>query len=179
MNSKQRKELLKYARAVIEAKLYNDEPKFILPNDPAYEEKAGAFVTLHKNGDLRGCIGYIKAYKTIRETIHDMAIATAFKDPRFAPLQREELPYINIEISLLSPLKEIKSIEEIVVGKHGLYVENGFYSGLLLPQVATEWGWDKITFLNEVCHKAMMPSNCWKSKGTKIHIFTAEIFSEE
>ncbi len=178
VTEKHKRELLKYAREVIRAKLFKEEIAYSLPNDPLYEKKSGAFVTIHKKGQLRGCIGYIKAYKTIRETIKDMAIAAAFKDPRFPPLSKEEFSDIDIEISLLSELKKIDSIEEIEVGKHGLYVENGFYSGLLLPQVATEWNWDKITFLNQVCNKAMMSSDCWRDPQTDIYIFTAEIFSE-
>ena len=178
LSENQKKELLKYARAVIKAELFREKPSYELPDDDIYQEKCGAFVTLHKNGELRGCIGYIKAYKSIKDTIKDMAIAAAFNDPRFPPLQKEELNSIEIEISLLSELKKIDSINEIEVGKHGLYVERGYFSGLLLPQVATEWNWDKKTFLNQVCAKAMMPYDCWKYNDTEIYIFTAEIFSE-
>jgi AmmeMemoRadiSam system protein A len=139
-------------------------------------EKRGAFVTLKIHGHLRGCIGHIAAIKSLPQTVIDMAQAAAFQDPRFPPLSKEELRDLEIEISALTPFRTIQDIREIEVGKHGLYMERGYHSGLLLPQVATEYGWDTKTFLEQTCQKAGMPKDAWKDKNTKIQIFSAEIF---
>jgi AmmeMemoRadiSam system protein A len=147
-----------------------------LPETPKSLWAPGAaFVTLHKHGNLRGCVGHIKAFKPLIKSIQEMAIAAAFDDSRFSPLQREEIPELSIEISVLSPLKKIESIDEIVVGTHGLYLQKGFQSGLLLPQVPTELGWTKEQFLSGICQKAGLPNTAWKSAN--LFIFTAEIFS--
>jgi AmmeMemoRadiSam system protein A len=105
-----------------------------------------------------------------------MAEAAAFDDPRFPPVTKEELKDLSIEISVLTPFKQITDVSEIEVGKHGIYMERGFYSGLLLPQVATEYGWDRETFLEQTCRKAGLPPDAWKEKNTKIYIFSADIF---
>ncbi len=105
-----------------------------------------------------------------------MAEAAALSDPRFAPLSVEELKDIDIEISALTPLRKIEDVQEIEVGVHGIYIEKGFFSGLLLPQVATEYGWDRTTFLEHTCYKAGLPRNAWKEKDTNIYIFSADIF---
>ncbi len=144
---------------------------------PVLKEKKGAFVTIEKHGHLRGCIGYIYPVKPLYETINEMARRAAIGDPRFPPLKEDELDEIKIEISVLSPLKRIKDIKEITVGKHGLYIIKGAYSGLLLPQVATEYGWDKKTFLEEVSMKAGLPPYAWKD--AELYIFEAEVFGEE
>jgi uncharacterized protein len=138
-------------------------------------EPGAAFVTLHKHGNLRGCIGHIKAFKPLIQSIQEMAIAAAFDDPRFPPLRLEEISDLEIEISVLSPMKKIESIDEIVVGTHGLYIQKGFQSGLLLPQVSTEQGWSKEQFLIGICQKAGLPNTAWKSAN--LFTFTAEIFS--
>ncbi len=143
---------------------------------PNLAQKRGAFVTLHKYGELRGCIGNIIGIEPLHETVKNMAIAAAFEDPRFRPLQKEELKDIDIEISVLSPLKRIKNPDEIVVGKHGIYIRKGFYSGLLLPQVATEYNWDRYTFLDQTCLKAGLNPGCWKEPDTEIYIFSALVF---
>jgi AmmeMemoRadiSam system protein A len=108
-----------------------------------------------------------------------MAMSAAFNDPRFSPLGREELKDLSIEISVLTPLKEIKDINEIEVGVHGIYIVKDFHSGLLLPQVATQYKWNRLTFLRETCHKAGLPSNAWADEDTRIHIFSADIFGED
>jgi len=141
-------------------------------------ELCGAFVTLHKGGELRGCIGYIEGLKPLIETIWDAAEKAALEDYRFMPVKPEELHEIEIEISVLSPLKTIQKISEIEIGKHGLIVELGPNRGLLLPQVATEYGWDKETFLNQTAQKAGLHANAWKDPEVKIFIFSAEIFNE-
>jgi len=127
---------------------------------------------------LRGCIGYIKAYKPLWETVQEMAIAAAFHDPRFPSLKPDEVKQLTFEISVLSPFKRIKDINEIEVGKHGLYMVRGYRSGLLLPQVATEYKWDRETFLQETCYKAGLPLDSWKDKETEIYIFSADYFGD-
>jgi len=144
-----------------------------------FKEKRGAFVTLNINRMLRGCIGYIFAIKPLEDTIIDMAQAAAFRDPRFPPLVKDEFENLEVEISVLTPIREIEDVEEIEVGKHGVIIERGGNSGLLLPQVATEYGWDRETFLEHTCQKAGLPKDSWKKKDTTIRIFSADIFHEE
>ena len=139
-------------------------------------EKRGAFVTLKRKGQLRGCIGYTQAVKPLSQTIMEMAQAAAFQDPRFPPLSRNELNDLDIEISVLTPFRPIQDVKEIQVGRHGLFIEGKGYSGLLLPQVATEYQWDRQTFLEHTCLKAGLPKDAWKDKKTKIYVFSAEIF---
>ena len=122
----------------------------------------GAFVSLHRRGQLRGCIGYIEAVKPLLQTVMEMAPAAAFQDPRFRPVQADELADLEIEISVLTPMRLIKSPDEIEVGKHGLYIVKGQNRGLLLPQVASQYHWDRQTFLEQTCHKAGLPSNAWE-----------------
>ena len=139
----------------------------------------GAFVTLKKQGRLRGCIGLIEGKKPLYETVEEMAQTAAFKDPRFRPVKEDEFKELDIEISALTPLRQIEDVNEIEVGRHGIYIVKGFHSGLLLPQVATEYNWDRNTFLRETCVKAGLPLNAWKDKGTKIFIFSASVFGED
>ena len=179
LKDEEKKELLKLARKTIlnvleEKALPKPQYKF-----PLFKEKRGAFVTLNKNKMLRGCIGYIVAIKPLEDTIIDMAQAAAFRDPRFPPLVKDEVDDLEIEISVLTPIREISNVDEIEVGKHGIIIEKGMNSGLLLPQVATEYGWDRETFLEHTCQKAGLPRDTWKKKGTIIKIFSADIFHEE
>jgi hypothetical protein len=139
-------------------------------------EKRGAFVTLHKGGNLRGCIGYIRAQKPLYQTIREMALAAAFQDSRFRPVTADELKDLSIEISVLTPLKKISRIDEIEVGTHGIYIVKDFHSGLLLPQVATENKWDRVTFIRHTCTKAGLPENAWQESDAEIYIFSADIF---
>ena len=139
-------------------------------------EKWGAFVTLTKKGQLRGCIGHIVGDKPLIETVAEMARAAALQDPRFSPVKSSELPDIDFEISVLTPIRKVNNIEEIVVGRDGIIISRGMNHGLLLPQVATEYGWDRITFLEHTCNKAGLPSDAWKDKKTIIEMFSAEVF---
>src|SRR4030066_1441955 len=150
-------------------------PEFKIES-PILKENRGAFVTIHQRGKLRGCIGYIEGQGPLHKTIEEMAEAAAFRDPRFTPVKEKELPELELEISVLTPLKRIQDVNEIQVGKHGIYIKKGWYSGLLLPQVATEYGWDCQTFLEHTCQKAGLPSNAWKDKDIEIYIFSADIF---
>ena len=156
-------------------KLINEIPA--CPSGAIFTEKYGLFVTLHKNGRLRGCIGYILPYKDLYTSIIELGQAAAFRDNRFSPVKIEEIEHLQIEISILSPLYEISDIDEIEIGRDGLYIQHPYSSGLLLPQVAIEHNWDKNTFLIETCRKAGLPSNILKDKSTKIYRFEAEIFS--
>jgi len=149
-------------------------------SEDIFKKKCGGFVTLHIKGNLRGCIGYIKGIKTIPETIIEMAKAAAFQDPRFPPLTQKEFDLIDIEISVLSPIEQVMKISEIVVGRDGLIISNGFSSGLLLPQVATEYGWDVTEFLQHTCYKAGLSADAWRdTKNTKIEKFSAQVFGEK
>ena len=175
----EKKYLLALARNVISMAAEDREfydPKFF---SSTMQKKLGAFVTLHKHDQLRGCIGYIEGIQPLQTTIVEMAHSAAFKDPRFTPVGREEIPALEIEISVLSPIKEIKNVEEIEVGKHGLIIEKGLNKGLLLPQVATEYNWDRETFLCHTCIKAGLSSYEWQDDKTTIKTFTAEVFSEK
>ena len=168
--------LHKIARATIEARCRGEKPPRIEATTAALKEPRGAFVTLTEKGELRGCIGYIVATRPLVDAIAEMAEAAALHDPRFAPVRADELKDIKIEISVLTPLKRIDNVEEIEVGTHGIYMKQGFSSGLLLPQVATEYGWDRPTFLKHTCRKAGLRDDAWKDKSTEIYIFSADIF---
>ncbi len=174
----QRVFLLKLAREAIRAELEGRPLELPLVSDPQLLEKRGAFVTLHKHGQLRGCIGNFFSEKPLYETVADMAVSAAFHDPRFEPLQPSEFNEIEIEISALTPLVPITDVEQIQVGVHGIYIVKGPYRGVLLPQVATEYGWDRYTFLDQTCLKAGLYPGCWKEPDTQIFIFSAEIFDE-
>ena len=154
---------------------HTPEPRPVIQS-PALKEKRGAFVTLKRHGRLRGCIGYVEGIKPLHRAVEEMAIAAAFHDPRFNPVREAELPDLEIEISVLTPLKQIRDVEEIEVGKHGIIIQKGSSSGLLLPQVAAEYRWDRKTFLEHTCLKAGLPQDAWKEKDTRIYIFSAEVF---
>jgi AmmeMemoRadiSam system protein A len=172
-----KKILLSTARFAIESKLKHTTVQYPQPTT-LLKEKCGAFVSLHIKKNLRGCIGYITAVKPLTETVKEMAQSAAFSDPRFPPLRLEELDQMDIEISVLSPLEKIDKIEAIEVGKHGIIVRKGIFSGLLLPQVATEYGWNREQFLSHTCQKAGLPQASWKSDDIEIEIFTAVVFGE-
>ena len=179
LDEEEKKTLLRIARTVIECTAKHQEiPKFDIMSN-ILSEKRGAFVTLHKQGALRGCIGNIHGNRPLNITIEEMAAAAAFEDPRFTPVTEKELQNIDIEVSALTPLRKIDRVEEIEVGKHGIYIKKGYHSGLLLPQVATEQGWNRTTFLEQTCHKAGLTRNAWKDKDASIYVFSADIFSED
>lgn len=179
LNRDEKVYLLQLARQTIVSLLQNGEMPEAVPPTEKLKQKYGAFVTLHKKGELRGCIGYIQGIKPLYETVMEMAKAAAFNDPRFPPVSDDEVNDLEIEISVMSELVPLKDVKEIEIGTHGLVVQRGINRGLLLPQVALEWGWDVETFLQQTCRKAGLPSDCWKDPETKILVFSAEIFSEE
>jgi MEMO1 family protein len=139
-------------------------------------EKWGAFVTLNKKGQLRGCIGNIIGTRPLITTVAEMTEAAALHDPRFNPVQPGELKDITFEISVLTPIRTVNDVKEIVIGRDGIIITRGYNRGLLLPQVATDYGWDLPTFLEQTCHKAGLPANAWKEKGTTIEAFSADVF---
>jgi AmmeMemoRadiSam system protein A len=170
--------LIETARAAIEARLTFQQPRYPEPTD-ALLAPCGAFVTLKVGSALRGCIGSITAARPLVETVREMAVASAFEDPRFPPLSRGEWPSVRIEISVLSPFERITDMSRIRVGTHGVMIRQGRRSGLLLPQVAAEQGWDRDTFLAHTCMKAGLPADAWKSPDSSIEIFGAVVFHEE
>lgn len=145
------------------------------PISQAMEDRCGAFVTLKRKGRLRGCIGHIVGDKPLHRTVAEMARAAAFNDPRFPPVSAGELPDLDVEISILSPLSGCTP-EEVQPGRHGLLVRRGRNSGLLLPQVAREYGWDRETFLAQTCLKAGLPRGAWQNPAAEIFCFEAEVF---
>jgi AmmeMemoRadiSam system protein A len=142
-------------------------------------QPAGAFVTIYNRGELRGCLGVLMSEAPLAETVSQLAGRSAAEDPRFNPVTEDELNDIQIEISILSPLKEISSIEEIQVGKHGIFISAGMHRGLLLPQVAVKQRWNVHQFLEETCIKAGLPRDQWKHAETNIYIFSAEIIEQK
>ena len=175
----EKQELLKIARQSVEVAV---REKKILPV-PADEPEAlrnarGAFVTLKEHGDLRGCIGYMSPVKPLAETVRDVAAFAALEDRRFRPVSESELGILEYEISVLSPLHKVDDINQIHVGQHGLLIRKGEYEGVLLPQVPTEEGWDRNTFLEQVCVKAGLPEKAWKDDDADLFMFTALVFAE-
>ena len=177
LSSEERAILLQAAREAIESRLQRRRPNYPQASGNL-KKKCGAFVTLYEKGKLRGCIGFVTAARPLLQTVIEAAEASAFHDPRFPPLESRELGEITIDISVLSEPRPVRSLEEIQVGTHGLIVRQGHRSGLLLPQVATEYGWDRETFLTHTCYKAGLPGDCWRSPDTEIELFGAEVFGE-
>ncbi|MGE3062692.1 MAG: AmmeMemoRadiSam system protein A [bacterium] len=178
MKKKNKELLLKLARQSISECLNNK--KTVFSSDEAeLSIKSGCFVTLHMNGDLRGCIGYIEGVEPVADAVIRMSREAAFNDPRFYPLTKNELDSIEIEISVLTPLERVKNLEEIKVPGDGLLIRKGYNSGLLLPQVASDWGYNREQFLTQTCIKAGLDKKCYLAEETKIFKFQAEIFSEK
>jgi len=175
-----RKFLVRTAREAITSEY--DKNKLIINKQDIPKElnfKSGCFVTLHKNGKLRGCIGNFREDKNIVENVAEMAVQSAFNDMRFPPLTENELSIIEIEISVLSPMVPVNSFDEIEIGRDGLYISKGIFRGVLLPQVASEYGWDVEDFLKNTCRKAGLPVDAYKSADTKVFRFEALVFSEK
>lgn len=170
-------ELLTIARRSVEAAVRGQPVPQFDAATPVLAEKRGAFVTLTKEGRLRGCIGHIRGIEPLYITVSKMAVAAALEDPRFSAVKPAELEHLEIEISVLTPFEKIADPDEVVIGTHGLYIEKGYSHGLLLPQVATDNGWDRYEFLDQTCRKAGLPAGCWK-EGATIYRFSAQIFNE-
>jgi uncharacterized protein len=171
----ERSVLLKLAHEAIESALDGREISLDPPSAHLAEPR-GAFTTIYLGGQLRGCVGYVFPVASVYRTVAETARAAAFEDTRFLPVTREEAPQLEVSLSILSPLQPIKP-EEVEIGKHGLLISQHGHRGLLLPQVSTEHGWDRETFLEQTCHKAGLPEDAWQ-KGATIEGFTAEVFGE-
>ncbi len=176
LSDREKEELLRIARTVIEKKSRGEPAPSFSALTERLGEKFGAFVSLYKKGMLRGCIGSVDPEKPLWKTVAEMAEAAGFRDPRFMPITEDELPYIELEVSVLTPLEELQDTEKLEVGRHGLMITEGSRSGLLLPQVAAERNWDRITFLQETCRKAGLPRDAWKDKDAKLFVFAADVF---
>ena len=173
---------LRLARSAIEYQIAK-KPKPLFTLAPVFREKRGIFVTLTKAGELRGCIGFPYPVMQLGDAIEDAAVAAATGDPRFPPVHRDELASIRLEVTILTvpiPLEGEpgKRFEKVSVGRHGLIVRGRGMSGLLLPQVATEYGWDSMTFLDHTCIKAGLPAGCWTNASIEILTFEGQIFTE-
>ncbi len=171
--------LIESARSAIARRLSERSACAETTATPALLLPCGAFVTLKIHDNLRGCIGRISASASLLQTVREVAVSSAFEDPRFPPLTRAEWPSVRLEISVLSPLQRITDVSCIQVGTHGILVRSGYRSGLLLPQVATEQGWDRDTFLTHTCYKAGLAGDAWKSPQTQIEIFSALVIHEK
>ena len=180
LTPKQQSTLLQIARDSIGGRLDGREPAVDASTfDPVLREPAGAFVTLKtREGDLRGCIGSVMAVEPLYRAVARSAVNAAFRDPRFPPVTTEELADLRLEISVMGPLVPVASIDEIVCGRDGLVVRRGQFAGLLLPQVAEEWNWDRETFLSQTCVKAGLPPRAWHDSDTTIERFSAHVFGE-
>jgi AmmeMemoRadiSam system protein A len=179
LNKKQKEILLDFAKKTIIGAVKNENLPGFQNSDPVFSSQSGAFVTIHKKGALRGCIGNIVGRGPLWQTIRKMAVEAALHDPRFSPVGIIELKDIDIEISVLSPFEKITDLNMIEVGKHGLFIRNGFYQGLLLPQVATEYNWSRNEFLEHTCMKAGLDRFCFREKNCEIFIFSATVFGEK
>lgn len=173
----ERKALLQFARDTIGSRLTGVAPPAPVRLDNP-QDHSGAFVTIHSKGELRGCIGYPGSEKPLDQVVGHCAVAAATEDPRFPPVAAAEMPDIHLEISVLTPIRKVGDVSEIQVGRDGLVIQDGFMRGLLLPQVATEQGWDRDTFLSHTCLKAGLRPDAWRL-GAKIFRFQAEVFSEK
>ncbi|MBI4456171.1 MAG: AmmeMemoRadiSam system protein A [Acidobacteria bacterium] len=170
-------ELLGLARRTLEFFFQTDSIPDYQPRHSSLQLAAGVFVSLHRGKDLRGCVGHLRADRPLYRSVVELALAAALEDPRFLPLQAEELKELEIEISVLSPFAAVTDLEEIELGKHGLLVSMGSCRGLLLPQVAVQRSWNRARFLEETCLKAGLPRDGWRL-GAVIEKFTAQIFRE-
>ena len=182
LNDEEQKAALALARNALELEFgLTKEKNEDYKKYPVFSDKRGVFVTLKKNNELRGCIGLIEPVTELSEVIKEMALSAAFNDSRFSPVEKDELKNIDIEISVLTPPQKISNPEkEIILGRHGVIIKQGSHSGVFLPQVATETGWDLETFMAELCtQKAGLSSDCWKNGSVDIYTFEAQVFEEK
>jgi len=177
LTKKEQKELLKIARETIVEYVTNRKIPAFVTMSPGLNLHSGCFVTIKQQGELRGCIGNFVSDQPLYQLVQEMAISAATRDPRFYPMKCEDLTAFSLDISVLSPLKQAASVEEIQVGVHGIYIVKGSYRGVLLPQVATEYGWNRDQFLQHTCIKAGLPEDAWQG-DCEIYLFSAQVFGE-
>jgi AmmeMemoRadiSam system protein A len=179
----QKRALLEIARTAIHARVLGSRAAAVTEPDAgavvAFPRAEGAFVTIKHRGQLRGCLGTLQCAGGLLFEVARCAADAASEDPRFPPLSPEELPDVSLEVSVLGPLEPIDPFDDaaIAIGRHGLVVEQGRHRGLLLPQVATEWGWTVEQFLRQTCVKAGLPPDAWQ-QGARVYRFDAEVFGE-
>jgi uncharacterized protein len=178
LNAQEQEILLSIARQAIVDQVqtgrYEVEPR----EEKSLNSRSGCFVSIKQQGKLRGCIGNFQSELPLFVEVAEMAVSSATNDPRFYPMHKADLVDFQLEISVLSPLEKIEEMDEIEVGKHGIYLEKSFHRGVLLPQVAAEHRWDRKTFLMQTCIKAGLPTDAWKTEDAEIYIFSAQVFSE-
>ena len=169
--------LVALARRALEAHVRGEAPP-VPSHGGLLDAPHGAFVSLHDDaGDLRGCLGRLQPRGPLSETIVDLAAAVADSDPRFQPVRADELRSLHVEVSVLGREREIRGPEEVEIGRHGVIVELGAARGLLLPQVAVEYAWDNLTFVEQACLKAGLPRTAWR-QGARLYVFEADVFTE-
>jgi len=173
----EQKQLLKIARDTITAYVSSGNIPSVETTARGLNLQSGCFVTIKQKGQLRGCIGNFVSDQPLYKLVQEMAVSAATRDPRFYPMKSPDLADFEIDISVLSPLEKIASVEEIEIGRHGIYIAKGSYRGVLLPQVATEYGWGRDEFLKHTCIKAGLPEDAWKGE-CDIYIFSALGFGE-
>jgi hypothetical protein len=178
LTKKEQKELLKIARDTIVSYVSSGRVPAVETASNGLNLESGCFVTIKQHGQLRGCIGNFISSQPLYRLVQEMAVSAATRDPRFYPMKPQDLEAFELEISVLSPLELISSLDDIQVGVHGIYIVKNSFRGVLLPQVATEYGWDRETFLKHTCLKAGLPENAWQ-KGCDIYIFSALVFGEK
>ena len=178
LDHEERHTLLYLARQTIGARIGGRSLPEPSTDSPALRELRGAFVTLKLDEQLRGCIGHVIGVEPLWRAVRDNAVAAAFSDPRFSPVTAEEFENVRIEISALTPLR-VSQPDGVIVGRDGVLIERGAARGLLLPQVAVEYGWDRQTFLDHTCRKAGLEPGCWRHPDTVISTFSAEVFGED
>lgn len=177
LTKNEQRELLKIARETITHYVTNRKVPAVAVTSPGLNLHSGCFVTIKQNGELRGCIGNFVSDQPLYQLAQEMAVSAATRDPRFYPMKTGDLADFTLEISVLSPLQKAASVEEITVGTHGIYIIKGSYRGVLLPQVATEYGWNREQFLQHTCIKAGLPQDAWQ-RECDLYIFSAQVFGE-
>jgi uncharacterized protein len=178
LDDSEKLKLLKLARTTLEAYFADAKTPAYHTSCSGLVERKGAFVSLHNGDELRGCIGQLYPDQELYKVVQHCVLSAATEDTRFAPVDEGEVADLSIEISVLTPFRRIRNLEEIEVGKHGLYIVHGYFRGLLLPQVAVEYQWDRTTFLEHTCRKAGLKETAYLDPDTIIHTFEAEVFSD-
>lgn len=178
LSDSEKKTLLSIAREAIVHLLNGEQYTPKTYAEAALTQHSGCFVTITQNGQLRGCIGNFQSQQPLYLEVSTMAVAAASQDPRFPPLSHADLDNFSLEITVLSPLEKIDNVNQIEVGKHGIYIIKRLNRGVLLPQVATEYGWDREMFLRQTCAKAGLVDDAWQHPDAEIYIFSGQIFHE-
>lgn len=178
LDDSEKQKLLNLARITLKTYLEGGKAPAYHTSCAGLIERKGAFVSLHNGDELRGCIGQLYPDRELYRVVQHCVLSAATEDTRFVPVHEDEIADLSIEISVLSPFRRIRDPEEIEVGKHGLYIVQGHFRGLLLPQVAVEYQWDRTAFLQHTCRKAGLPETAYLDPDTVLYAFEAEVFSD-